>query len=182
MPDIACGAPPPIRWLLLHQMGSEPDMFRLRRRARAPRAAFTLIEALVASVIVAMVALAASTSVAVGIAVEEDNRRAVLATQVAELRMSEVLEQPFNDMASLAGTVTGASLRSPPVPGSGTRVPLPDAASVLTVVTTVESENRAFPQLNNFVLEGRRISVEVRGADGAALARLVRFRGKDPQT
>ena len=84
MPDIACGVPPPIRWLLLHQMGSEPDMFRLRRRARAPRAAFTLIEALVASVIVAMVALAASTSVAVGIAVEEDNRRAVLATQVAD--------------------------------------------------------------------------------------------------
>ncbi|MFM9168744.1 MAG: prepilin-type N-terminal cleavage/methylation domain-containing protein, partial [Phycisphaerales bacterium] len=61
-------------------MGSEPDMFRLRRLVRTPCAAFTLIEALVASVIVAMVALAASTSVAVGIAVEEDNRRAVLAT------------------------------------------------------------------------------------------------------
>jgi hypothetical protein len=68
------------------------------------------------------------------------------------------------------------------VPGSGTRVPLPLAASGFTVVTSVETENRSFPQLNNFVLEGRRITVEVRGADGAALARLVRFRGKDPQT
>ncbi|MFM8698994.1 MAG: hypothetical protein ACKOF7_10110, partial [Phycisphaerales bacterium] len=67
-------------------------------------------------------------------------------------------------------------------PGSGTRVPLPEQAAGFTVVTTVDVENRAFPQLSNFVLEGRRISVEVRGADGAALARLVRFRGKDPQT
>jgi prepilin-type N-terminal cleavage/methylation domain-containing protein len=163
-------------------MGSAPDQLRPHRRARAPRAAFTLIEALVASVIVAMVALAASTSVAVGIAVEEENRRAVLATQVAELRMSEVLERPFGDMASLAGTAAGESLGSPPVPGSGTRVPLPLAASGFTVVTSVETENRSFPRLNNFVLEGRRITVEVRGADGAALARLVRFRGKDPQT
>ena len=163
-------------------MGPDPDQLRPRRHARATRAAFTLIEALVASVIVAMVALAASTSVAVGIAVEEENRRAVLATQVAELRMSEVLEQPYGEMASLAGTVTGESLRSPPVPGSGARVPLPDEASGFTVVTTVEGENRSFPQLNNFVLEGRRITVEVRGSDGAALARLVRFRGKDPQT
>jgi hypothetical protein len=96
--------------------------------------------------------------------------------------MSEVLERPFGDMASLAGTAAGESLGSPPVPGSGTRVPLPLAASGFTVVTSVETENRSFPQLNNFVLEGRRITVEVRGADGAALARLVRFRGKDPQT
>ena len=173
---------------LLLPMGSDPDQFRPHLHVRALRAAcagipaFTLIEALVASVIVAMVALAASTSVAVGIAVEEDNRRAVLATQVAELRMSEVLEQPFESMAALAGTASGASLGSPPVPGSGARVPLPGAAAGFSVVTVVEAENRAFPQLNNFVLEGRRITVEVRGQDGAVLARLVRFRGKDPQT
>ena len=163
-------------------MDSLPDQFRPHRHACAPRAGFTLVEALVASVIVAMVALAASTSVAVGIAGEEEQRRAVLATQVAELRMSEVLERPFDGMSALAGTATGESLRSPPVPGSGTRVPLPEAAGGFTVVTSVDVENRSFPQLNNFVLEGRRVTVEVRGADGAALARLVRFRGKDPQT
>jgi hypothetical protein len=171
---------------LLLAMGFDPDQFRPHRHVRALRAArvaaFTLVEALVASVIVAMVALAASTSVAVGIAMEEENRRAVLATQLAELRMSEVLEQPFESMASLAGTASGASLGSPPVPGSGARVPLPGAASGFSVVTAVDAENRAFPQLNNFVLEGRRITVEVRGGDGAVLARLVRFRGKDPQT
>jgi len=163
-------------------MGSNPDQLRPHLHVRAPRAAFTLVEALVASVIVAMVALAASTSVAVGIAMEEENRRAVLATQVAELRMSEALEARWEDVAQLAGSVTGADLRSPPVPGSGTRVPLPEMASGFAVVTAVQVENRAFPHLNNFVLEGRRISVEVRGADGAVLARLVRFRGKDPQT
>ncbi|MFM8642959.1 MAG: hypothetical protein ACKOEP_09020 [Phycisphaerales bacterium] len=159
-----------------------PEQFRPHRHARASRVGFTLIEALVASVIVTMVALAASTSVAVGIALEQENGRAVLATQVAELRMSEVLEQPFDSMAPLAGSATGASLRSPPVPGSGARVPLPEAASGFTLVTSVQAENRTFPHLNNFVLEGRRIAVEVRGADGAVLARLVRFRGKDPQT
>jgi len=122
---------------LLLRMGSDPDQFRphrhVRARCAARVAAFTLVEALVASVIVAMVALAASTSVAVGIAVEEDNRRAVLATQLAELRMSEVLEQPFESMAALAGTASGASLGSPPVPGSGARVPLPGAASGFSV-------------------------------------------------
>lgn len=181
MTQIACGGLSAIR-CSPPSMGSNPDQFRPHRHVRAPRAAFTLVEALVASVIVAMVALAASTSVAVGIAMEEENRRAVLATQVAELRMSEVLEARWEDVAQLAGSVTGADLRSPPVPGSGTRVPLPEMASGFAVVTAVQVENRAFPHLNNFVLEGRRISVEVRGADGAVLARLVRFRGKDPQT
>ena len=181
MTQIACGGASAIR-CSPPSMGSNPDQFRPHRHARAPRAAFTLIEALVASVIVAMVALAASTSVAVGIAFEQDNRRAVLATQLAELRMSEVLEQPFDEMSSLARSATGDALRSPPVPGSGARVPLPEQAAGFTVVTSVDVDNRSFPHLNNFVLEGRRISVEVRGADGAVLARLVRFRGKDPQT
>lgn len=154
------------------------------RRAPAARRAFTLIEALVASVIVAMVAGTAAMSVAVGAAIESQNRLSVLAMQAAELRLGEVLELPYDGMSVLAGTEAPGTLCAPSRPGAGGAPGpvLPESFAALSRTTAVVDEDRAFPALNNHVVRGKRVEVTVSGPDGSTLARLVRFRGKDPTT
>ena len=148
---------------------------------RASRA-FTLLEALIASVIVAMVAATASVSVAGGAAVEQQNRLAVVAMQAAELQMSSLMELGYDEMETLAGQEAAGAMLAPLRPGASQRPALPGAFAGLSRVTTVTAENRSFAQYNNHVVEGKRIEVEVSGPDGSVLARLVRFRGKDPET
>jgi hypothetical protein len=46
----------------------------------------------------------------------------------------------------------------------------------------VTAQNRTFPSLNNHTVVGKRVEVRVFGPDGTELARLVRFRGKEPTT
>ena len=142
--------------------------------------AFTLVEALIATVIVSMVALAGSTAVAVGMAIEQENRMSVLATQAAELQMGSVLEQSYDTMYTLAGTEAQGAMLGPKRPGASTRAALPEAFADLARTTTVTAENRNFTQYNNYTVTGMRIEVTVTGPDGSTLARLVRFRGKDP--
>ena len=149
-----------------------------RRRRRA----FTLLEALIASVIVAMVAATASMSVAVGAAVEEQNRLAVLAMQAAELQMGTMLEAGYDDMDALAGEEAAGAMLAPPRAGAQSRTALPPGFAPLARSTTVAAENRTFAQYNNHVVEGKRIEVTVSGPGGQVLARLVRFRGRDPET
>lgn len=148
------------------------------RRARG----FTLLEALIASVIVAMVAATASMSVAVGAAVEEQNRLAVLAMQAAELQMSSLLEEPYDTVGTLAGTEAAGAMKGPMRPGASVRADLPSSFAQLTRVTSVTAENRTFTQYNNYTVTGKRLEVTVSGPDGTTLAHLVRFRGKEPDT
>lgn len=143
---------------------------------------FTLLEALIASVIVAMVAATASMSVAVGAAVERQNRLSVLAMQAAELQMGTMLEATYDGMNALAGAEAAGSMLAPMRPGATQRVALPAAFAQLSRTTTVTAENRLFSQYNGHTVEGKRIEVTVLGPDGSTLARLVRFRGKDPET
>ena len=152
------------------------------RHGMRRRRAFTLLEALIASVIVAMVAATASMSVAVGAAVEEQNRLAVLAMQAAELQMSSLLEEPYDTVGTLAGTEQPGTLKGPVRPGASVRADLPASFSQLTRVTSVTAENRTFTQYNNYTVTGKRLEVTVTGPDGSTLARLVRFRGKEPDT
>ena len=148
---------------------------------RRPRG-FTLIEALIASIIVAMVAATASMSVAVGSSIEQQNRLSVLAMQAAELQMGSVLEQSYETMNTLAGTEAVGQLLAPKRPGAAVRGLLPDTFSELSRVTTIVTENRTLTQYNNYTVSGKRIEVAVIGPDGLTLARLVRFRGIDPTT
>jgi prepilin-type N-terminal cleavage/methylation domain-containing protein len=148
------------------------------RRARG----FTLLEALIASIIVSMVAATASMSVAVGSSIEQQNRLSVLAMQAAELQMSSVLEQPYETMNTLAGTEAVGQLLAPKRPGATAREPLPATFSELSRVTTIVTENRTLTQYNNYTVSGKRIDVTVIGPNGLTLARLVRFRGADPTT
>jgi prepilin-type N-terminal cleavage/methylation domain-containing protein len=150
------------------------------RRPSLQRGGFTLLEALIASVIVAMVAATASMSVAVGTAVEQQNRLSVLAMQAAELQMGSVLEQSYDTMYTLAGAEARGAMLGPKRPGASTRTALPSAFADLARTTTVTAENRNFTQYNNYTVTGMRIEVTVTGPDGSTLARLVRFRGKDP--
>lgn len=150
---------------------------------RRPRArAFTLIEALIASVIVAMVALAGSTAVAVGVAVEEENRMSVLAVQAAELQMGAVLEQGYEGMDAMAGTEERGAMLAPAAAGIADRPSMGPRYARMSRQTTVTSESRTFTNLNGHVVAGKRVEVRVFGPDGAELARLVRFRGKEPTT
>lgn len=144
------------------------------------RRAFTLLEALIASVVVAMVASTAAMSVAVGSAVEQQNRLSVLAMQAAELQMSSVLEQSYDTMHTLAGTEAKGAMLAPMRPGATVRTALPAAFSELSRTTTLTDDNRTFTQFNNYTITGKRIEVTVCGPDGAVLARLTRYRGKDP--
>jgi prepilin-type N-terminal cleavage/methylation domain-containing protein len=148
---------------------------------RRPRG-FTLLEALIASIIVSMVAATASMSVAVGSSIEQQNRLSVLAMQAAELQMSSVLEQSYETMNTLAGTEAVGQLLAPKRPGAATRGLLPATFSELSRVTTIVTENRTLTQYNNYTVSGKRIDVTVIGPNGLTLARLVRFRGADPTT
>ena len=160
---------------------ARPTIPRAGPAAAPRRRAFTLVEALIASVIVAMVALAGSTAVAVGVAIEDQNRLSVLAVQAAELRMGAVLELPYEDMGSMAGTEERGAMLAPAVAGGGSLSMGPRFAS-MSRQTTVVPETRAFASLNNHVMVGKRVEVRVFGPDGAELARLSRFRGKEPTT
>jgi prepilin-type N-terminal cleavage/methylation domain-containing protein len=62
---------------------TKPEQTTWQVSMRRPRG-FTLLEALIASIIVAMVAATASMSVAVGSSIEQQNRLSVLAMQAAE--------------------------------------------------------------------------------------------------
>lgn len=148
---------------------------------RRPRG-FTLLEALIASVIVAMVAATASMSVAVGASIEQQNRLSVLAMQAAELQMSSVLEQSYDTMSTLTGTEAVGAMLAPMRPGATVRGLLPSTFSELSRVTTIVTENRTLTQYNNYTVSGKRIDVTVIGPGGITLAHLVRFRGVDPTT
>lgn len=149
-----------------------------RRRARA----FTLVEALVATVVVAMVASAAAMSVAVGVAVQEQNRLSVLAMHAAELQMSVAMETAYDSLPGLVATEAQGRMLAPPRPGSSVRPELPAAFAPFSRTTTVTAENRTFTQFGNHVMQGYRVVISVYGPDGTLLARLQRYRAKDPTT
>ena len=91
----------------------EGEGWQVSMRRPRGRRAFTLLEALIASVIVAMVAATASMSVAVGAAVEEQNRLSVLAMQAAELQMGTLLEASYEGMDALAGSESAGAMLGP---------------------------------------------------------------------
>ena len=149
---------------------------------RCPARAFTLVEALVATVVVAMVASAAAMSVAVGVAVQEQNRLSVLAMHAAELQMGVAMETAYDSMPGVASTEAMGHLLAPPRPGSSVRPELPAAFAQFSRTTTVTAENRTFAQFGNHVMQGYRVVVSVYGPDGTLLAQLQRYRAKDPTT
>lgn len=146
---------------------------------------FTLVEALVATVIMAMVASAASVGIGLSVATQQDARLAQLATQVAKQQVDFLMEKPFASMADSVGilvslnTVTEevGQMKAPPAAGGVNRtLILGGEWAKLGRRTTLTSEPTTFTDYNNFLVEGMSISVEVFGPDGTIYATLRRHR------
>ena len=138
---------------------------------------FTLIESLVAIVIVAMVASAAAVGMGVSIATQEDARLAQLATQAAQQQVSFLMEKPFASMVDYAGTEALGQMKAPLDAGATDRSKvLTGEWAKLSRVTTLTSEPTTFTQYNSFVVDGMRIDVQVKGPDGTVYATVRRHR------
>ena len=136
---------------------------------------FTLIESLVAIVIVAMVASAAAVGMGVSIATQEDARLAQLATQAAQQQVSFLMEKPFASMVDYAGTEALGQMKAPLDAGATDRSKvLTGEWAKLIRVTTLTSEPTTFTQYNSFVVDGMRIDVQVLGPDGKTVYATIR--------
>lgn len=149
---------------------------------RGPRG-FTLIEALVSIVVLAMVASAGAVAVGLASATQQEAQLAQLAGMAAQQQVDFLLEQPYDDMAGHAGTEEVGSMAAPPAAGAVDRPGLLTGAwSVLGRRTTLTNETFTFTQYSNLTVEGTRIQVEVFGPDGTVYATIRRHRSKEQQT
>jgi prepilin-type N-terminal cleavage/methylation domain-containing protein len=153
-------------------------MFRPTTSSMDPsRRAFSLVECLVALVIVAMAAAAASTAIGSGIAAQEDALRITLAAACAESRMTQALTTDYASAPGLAGNEAPGALTA--VDGTA----MPGLMSEMGRRTTVDAEPQSIPGFAGLVLTGWQITVTVYDIDGDGdereLAVLRRFR---PQT
>ena len=146
---------------------------------------FTLVEALVATVIMAMVASAASVGIGLSVATQQDARLAQLATQAAKQQVDFLMEKPFASMADSVGisvssnTVTEevGQMKAPPAAGAVDRtLTLGGEWAKLGRRTTLTAESQTFSQYNSFLVDGMSISVKVFGPDGTIYATLRRHR------
>jgi prepilin-type N-terminal cleavage/methylation domain-containing protein len=146
---------------------------------------FTLIESLVAIVIVTMVASAAAVGMVVSIATQEDARLAQLATQAAQQQVSFLMEKPFASMVDYAGTEALGQMMAPLDAGATDRSKvLTGEWAKLSRVTTLTSEPITFTEYwievdkmrIYFVVDGMRIDVQVKGPDGTVYATIRRHR------
>ena len=147
------------------------------------RRGFTLIEALVAIVVLCMVACAGAMAVAMSTATQQESQLAQLAGMAAQQQVDFLLEQSYEDMAGHAGTEAVGEMAAPPAAGSLERPRLLDGAwSALGRRTTLTPEPFTFSQYSNLSVEGTRIEVQVFGPDGTVYATIRRHRSKELQT
>lgn len=136
--------------------------------------AFTLVECLVALVIVAMAAAAASTAIGAGIAAQEDALRITLAAAAAESKVSQALTAEYGTVPALASDEAPGALLAPD--GSA----MPGLMGEMGRRTTVDAAPQSIPGFAGLVLTGWQITVTVYdiGDDGEerTLASLRRFR------
>lgn len=135
-----------------------------------------------ASVIVAMVAMAASTGLGLSVAAQEQARLGHLAAQAAEQQVSFLMDQPFDRMADLAVEEGVGQMLAPPAAGGVTRDSMLEGGwSVLGRRTTVTDAPMTLSRYNGVTLAGSRIRVEVHGPDGTVYAMLERMRIRDEE-
>ncbi|MFM1831408.1 MAG: hypothetical protein RLZZ558_1748 [Planctomycetota bacterium] len=152
-------------------------------RRLAQRNGFTLLEALMASVIVAMVAMAASTGLGFSMAAQEQARLGQLAAQAAEQQVSFLLDQPFDRMTDLAVQEDVGQMLAPPAAGGVTRDSMLEGGwSMLGRRTTLTDAPMTLSRYNGVELAGTRLRVEVFGPDGTVYAVLERLRIREEES
>jgi len=141
---------------------------------------FTLLEALVAIVVVAMIASAAALAMGLSSATQEESRLMQIAAQAAGQQVAFLIETPYDNMRNFAGTEEVGTMLAPPAGGGVTRTLLLSGSfSKLGRRTTLTSEPFTFTQFNGFVVEGTRIDVEIFGPDNTVYASIRRHRTKE---
>jgi prepilin-type N-terminal cleavage/methylation domain-containing protein len=149
--------------------------------SRRPRG-FTLIEALVSIVVLAMVASAGAVAVGLASATQQEAQLSQLAGMAAQQQVDFLLEQPYDDMTAFAGTEEVGKMAAPPAAGAVNRpAMLGGAWASLGRRTTLTSEPFTFTQYSGLVVEGMRIEVQVFGPDGTVYATIRRHRSKEAQ-
>jgi prepilin-type N-terminal cleavage/methylation domain-containing protein len=150
--------------------------------ARPPRG-FTLLEALVAVVILTIVASGAAVGIGLGSAAQTDARIAQCAMQAADQQMGFLLEQPFDSMTTYAVEESVGAILAPPAGGGVSRdTTLGGPWSMLGRRTSVTSEPLTFSQYNSVTVDGARIEIEVFGPDGTVYATLRRHRCRESES
>lgn len=142
----------------------------------------TLIEGLVASVVLALVAAGASMALGIGVGAQRDAQRQLLAGIAAEQQISTIMSAAYSETSSFAGVEEVGALLTPPRPtssGSLVRDPMSAAFADFGRTTTVTAETRTFATYNNFSVPGWKIKVTVTDATGRVLADLERFRAQE---
>ncbi len=150
---------------------------RTFNQSRPTARGFTLIEALIAIVIVATVASAGAVGIGLSAATQEEARLVQLATQAAQQQVSFLMEKPFANMVDHAGTEALGQMKAPLDAGATDRSKvLTGEWAKLGRITTLTSEPITFTQYNGFVVDGMRIDVQVFGPDGTIYATIRRHR------
>jgi len=153
-----------------------------RHPLRRPRG-FTVLEALVAVVILTIVASGAAVGIGLGSAAQADARITQLAMQAADQQMGFLLEQPFDGMSTHAGEEVVGAMLAPPAGGGVSRdTTLGGPWSSLGRRTSVTSEPLTFTQYNGVTVDGARIEIEVFGPDGTIYASLRRHRCRESES
>lgn len=149
----------------------------------ARRAGFTLLEALMATVILALVASSAAVGLGLASATQHEARLTQLAMQAAQQQVAFLMEKPYDDMVDFAVEETVGTMLAPPAGGGVDRTAtLGEAWSQLGRRTTLTDEPFTFSRFNGVTLEGTRIDVEVFGADGTVYASLRRHRTRESES
>lgn len=144
---------------------------------------FTLIESLVSIVVLSFVASAGAVAVAMASATQKESQLRQLAGLAAQQQIDYLLEQPYADMAALAGEEAVGRMAAPPAAGAVTRTRLLGGAwAELGRRTTLTSEPFTFSRYNDLSVQGVRIDVQVFGADGTVHASIRRHRNVDLQS
>ncbi len=147
---------------------------------KAGRSGFTLIEALMATVILTLVASAAAVGLGLSSAAQQEARLTQMAAQAAQQQLAFLLEKPFEAMADHAVEEPIGTMMAPPAGGGVDRTgTLGGAWSRLGRRTTLSDEPLTFTQYGGVQVEGTRIQVEVFGPDGTVYASIRRHRVRE---
>ena len=148
------------------------------------RRGLTLIEGLIATVILALTAAGAAMALQVGLGAQRDARRQLLAGIAAEQQVSTLMSLPFAATPTLAGIEPVGGMLAPPRKNSAladVRDPMGPAFAEFGRTTVVTAQTRTFPQYENFAIAGWRIQVTVTDAQGRVFATAERFRAQELQ-
>lgn len=147
------------------------------------RRGFTLIEALMATVVLAMVAAAGAVGIGAASVAQEQARIAQLAAQAAEQQVDFLFEQSYAGMATHAVEEPIGQIKAPPSGGGVTRsAVLGGDWARLGRRTTLVDEPFTFSQYGNVTFPGTRVTVEVFGPDGTVYASVRRHRTQEDGT